>query len=82
MDHGDGKKAGALLASHANHLVKYLRKEIAKRGKLGKPVVTRTGITGHVVKRVSIPFRAPRIETSIGADRATVLESADGVSRR
>jgi DNA-binding GntR family transcriptional regulator len=41
LDRGDGKRAGALLASHANHLVRYLRKEIAKQKKLGKPVVIR-----------------------------------------
>lgn len=41
LDRGDGKKAGTLLASHANHLVRYLRKEIARQEKLGKQVVIR-----------------------------------------
>lgn len=41
LDRGDGKKAGALLASHANHLVRYLQKEIKKREKQGKRVVIR-----------------------------------------
>ena len=41
LDRGDGKKAGALLASHANHLVRYLQKEIAKQKKHGKRVVIR-----------------------------------------
>ena len=41
LDRGDGKKAGALLASHANHLVKYLQKEIAKQKKQPRRVVRR-----------------------------------------
>jgi DNA-binding GntR family transcriptional regulator len=41
LDRGDGQKAGALLASHANHLVKYLQKEMAKQQKEGKRVVIR-----------------------------------------
>ena len=41
LDRGDGKKAGALLASHANHLVRYLQKEMVKQEKQGKRVVVR-----------------------------------------
>jgi DNA-binding GntR family transcriptional regulator len=41
LDRGDGKKAGALLASHANHLVSYLQKEIEKQEKRRKRVVIR-----------------------------------------
>ena len=41
LDCGDGKKAGNLLASHANHLVKYLQKETAETNKQPKRVVYR-----------------------------------------
>ena len=41
LDRGDGKKAGALLASHANHLVRYLQKEMAKQEKQPQRVVYR-----------------------------------------
>lgn len=41
LDSGDGKKAGALLASHANHLVRYLRKEMANQEYHPKRVVYR-----------------------------------------
>jgi len=41
LDRGDGKKAGTLLASHANHLVRYLRKEMARPEKQKRRVVRR-----------------------------------------
>jgi len=41
LDRGDGKQAGTLSASHANHLVSYLPEEIEKQEKRGKRVVVR-----------------------------------------
>jgi DNA-binding GntR family transcriptional regulator len=41
LDCGNRKKTGALLASHANHLVKYLRKEMTKQEKQPQRVVCR-----------------------------------------
>jgi len=41
LDRGDGNKAGNLLASHANHLVRYLQKEMVKQEKQPKRVVHR-----------------------------------------
>lgn len=41
LDRGDGKKAGTLLASHANHLVRYLQKEMAKQKAQPQRVVRR-----------------------------------------
>lgn len=41
LDRGDGKKAGALLASHADHLVRYLQREMARQEKRPKCVVWR-----------------------------------------
>ena len=41
LDCGDGRKAGTLLASHANHLVKYIKKEMDRKKRLPKHVVVR-----------------------------------------